>query len=659
MPEGLFADLLIILTASVVVLALFRRARLPSILAYLSVGVAIGPGGLALIDRQHAIENLAEFGIVFLLFMLGLDFALPRLIAMRRIVLGLGVSQVALTTGAFAAGAMLVGLDGQTAFIVAGALALSSTAVVTKELTQRGQLHARHGRLAFGVLLLQDIASVFFLVVIAALAGAGDQPLAALLGKTLLEASALLVGLVAAGKFLLPRLFDEVARARSDELFVLTALVVALLAAAATHVFGLSMALGAFIAGMMLGESHYRHQIEAEIRPFRDILLGLFFVTIGMLLDLGQLTTHWPWVLATAGGMMVFKTALILGAARLMSEPPEAAGRAAVILSQGGEFGFAMLAVATSGQLIGPSISAVLLTAIILSMAVTPMLVSYSQPLAQALTRQRGAAAAEADPDALAAATAELREHVIIVGYGRVGQAVGRLLRREEVPFVAVDRDPTRVQEASTAGEKVVFGDLKQREVLRAVGIDRARLIMISFDQYRETLDLLRQIRSLNADIPVLVRTADDRNLTSLQQAGATEIVPETLEASLMLASHVLTLVGVPVRRVLRNVQEVRRQRYQVLHGYFHGESSRVVDTEGQSLEVIHAVPLPEGAYAVGRAIGETVPPRLGVEVQAIRRDDDTLQDPEPGTRLAAEDIVILRGTSSAIETAEGRLLRG
>lgn len=659
MPEGLFTDLLIILTASVVVLALFRRARLPSILAYLSVGVAIGPGGLALIDRQHAIEGLAEFGIVFLLFMLGLDFALPRLIAMRRIVLGLGVSQVALTTGAFVAGAMLVGLDGQTAFIVAGAMALSSTAVVTKELTQRGQLHARHGRLAFGVLLLQDIASVFFLVVIAALAGAGDQPLAAMLGTTLLEASALLVGLVAAGKFLLPRLFDEVARARSDELFVLTALVVALLAAAATHVFGLSMALGAFIAGMMLGESHYRHQIEAEIRPFRDILLGLFFVTIGMLLDLGQLTAHWPWVLAAAAGMMVFKTALILGAARLMGEPPEAAGRAAVILSQGGEFGFAMLALATSGQLIGSSISAVLLTAIILSMAATPMLVAYSQPLAQRLMRQHGAPVTEADPAALEAATAELREHVIIVGYGRVGQAVGRLLRREEVPFVAVDRDPTRVHEASTAGEQVVFGDLKQREVLRAVGIARARLIMISFDQYRETLDLLRQIRSLNADIPVLVRTADDRNLTSLQQAGATEIVPETLEASLMLASHVLTLVGVPVRRVLRNVQEVRRQRYQVLHGYFHGESSRVVDTEGQSLEVIHAVPLPEGAYAVGRAIGDTVPPRLGVEVQAIRRDDDTLQDPGPDTRLAAEDIVILRGSSSAIETAEGRLLRG
>ncbi|MDY6943446.1 MAG: cation:proton antiporter [Pseudomonadota bacterium] len=660
MEHGFFFELLIILTTSLGVIALFHRFRIPATLGYLSVGVLIGPGGLSLITNQHAIEYLAEFGVVFLLFSLGLEFALPRMIAMRRAVFGMGLTQVLVCTLAFFAAASLIGMRTETSLIIAGAFALSSTAIVTKELTLGRQLHARFGQLAFAVLLLQDLASVFFLVMIPTFALGGDHMLWAM-GWALMKTVALLGILMIVGARILPFIFMEVAKSRSEELFVLAAIVVVLLAGALTHLAGLSMALGAFIAGMMLGESHFRHQIEAEIRPFRDVLLGIFFVTVGMLMDLRVLAEAWYWVILITLGVMVFKTLTITVIGRLLRETWDNSLKTGISLAQGGEFGFAMLAVAASNGLVGPETSAIVLACIILSMTLTPLLIRSNSQLTQILLPRASSSQGgqSVSLGSVEAATAKLNNHVVICGFGRVGQAVGRFLRQEKIPFVAVDSDPIRVQEATLAGENVHYGDSRQGALLRALGLERARMVVIAFDNFPQAQVVLNQIRSIQQEVPVLVRTADDSHWEELREAGATEVVPETLEGSLMLISHVLTMLEVPAYRIRERIREVRSQRYQLLHGYLHGERSRTTDNAGNPVDVIHAVPLAEKAYAVGRTLEELALERTGLYVQALRRRGITWQNPDAQIALEADDILVLLGTAQQIESAENFLLGG
>ncbi|HEX4938004.1 MAG TPA: cation:proton antiporter, partial [Candidatus Kapabacteria bacterium] len=321
MPHGFFLELLILLASSLAVLALCYPLRIPPILGYILVGVLIGPGGLGWISRPESVVQIAEFGVVFLLFSLGLEFALPKMMAMRRLVLGIGAGQVVITLLALWGVAWAMGVPLATGWILAGALALSSTAVVTRELTQNHQLHLRFGQIAVAVLLFQDMASVFFLAILPSLGGQPEQLLPSLLW-TLGKATVLLAGLLILGPRLLPRLFTLVARTRTEELFVLAVLVVILAAAALTQLMGLSMALGAFIAGMLLGESHFRHQIEAEIRPFRDVLLGIFFVAVGMLIHLGPLVAQLHWIILLTASFMVLKWIVVVVLARLLGETP-------------------------------------------------------------------------------------------------------------------------------------------------------------------------------------------------------------------------------------------------------------------------------------------------------------------------------------------------
>lgn len=657
MEHNFFIEILIILTGSLFMVGLFRRLRLPPTLAYLMVGALIGPGALSLISNQQAIEYLAEFGVVFLLFSLGLEFAFPRLMAMRRVVFGLGGGQVVVCTAVFFGVAVGLDMSPASAFIVAGALALSSTAMVTRELARGNQLFMRFGQLAFAVLLFQDLASVFFLALIPVLSMGGDG-IALSIGWTLLKAVALFGLILLIGRYALPLLFLEAARSRSEELFVLAALVVVLVTATLTQYFGLSMALGAFIAGMMLGESHYRHQIEAEIRPFRDVLLGIFFVSIGMLLDLDVLASHWPWVVALTATVMAFKGAIIALIARLLQETAETSLRTGLVMAQGGEFGFALLALAGTNGLIDPTISAIVLASIILSMILTPLIVHFNGRLA------RWALGPEPLPDGTEVTGTihpqpELKNHVIICGFGRVGQAVARFLRQEGIPYVAVDADPRRVQEAALAGEPIRYGDGRQSAILRLLGVERARLAVVAFDDVAQAEVAVRQIRALHTSLPVLVRTTDDTQWEKLREAGATEVVPETLEGSLMLVSHVLTMLGLPPDDIRSRVQEVRSQRYQLLHGYFHGERSRVTDAAGRPLEIIHPVPLSDSAFAVGRTLDELGLEKIGVGVEALRRQGATRQNPPQDETLEADDIIILLGTGEQIERGERALLSG
>lgn len=523
-----FEYILILLGWAVAFVALFRRFHLPPILGYLFVGMIIGPGGLGFIPRLEDLSLLAEFGVVFLMFTIGLEFSLTRLLTMKRALLGLGGIQVLVCTAVALAAGIYFGLNPKTAFVAAGALALSSTAVVAKQLTEQHELHTIHGRLSISILLFQDLAAVLFLIIIPAMAGSGDAPILMPILWALLKGVGVCIALALAGLWLLRPLFHEVARAHSTELFMLAILLVALSAAWITHKLDLSMALGAFLAGLMLGETEFRHQVEIDIRPFRDVLLGLFFITIGALFDLSTFPKHWHWVLLLLAALIALKTLLIMGLTRLVSRvTPAKAFRTGLILAQGGEFGFVVLTVAINNKLIDPEQSQIVVAALVLSIVVTPLLIRYNKNIANWIFKPTTAQPAEdTNPYQLETHTAPLKDHVIICGFGRVGQILTRFLEQENIPSIALDLDPVRISSSSLAGEHAFYGDARRAEVLAAAGLARARMVVISFADEPAALETLQHIRALRLDVPVFVRTRNDSNLKTFQEAGATEVVP-------------------------------------------------------------------------------------------------------------------------------------
>lgn len=567
----MFANLLIILASSLVVIALFRRLKLPPVLGYLCVGLFVGPTALDWINDSPDLPDLAELGVVFLLFSLGLEFSLPKMLKLRRVVFGLGSLQV--LCSALALGGLLYafGMSLNGAFLLGAGLALSSTAIVSKELTSLGEIFSRHGQNAIGVLLFQDVVAVLLLTLVPVFAGSSDQAwywaLPVTLGKTVI----LFLGLLFASRFLLPRLFHEVAASRSAELFVLLALVIVLLTAWLTHLLGLSPALGAFLAGMLLGESHYRHQIEADIRPFRDILLGLFFVSIGMLIDLQLFVHHGFLILGLTLALMLIKGAVVALLVKLRGSDGETAWRSGLALAQGGEFCFALMAQMQSNSLIPADMAAYLMAATFCSMLLTPLLLRAAPLIAASLHRQ---SYEEAELEEIATQNAELQGHVVMCGYGRVGQSIGRFLRSEHKDFVALDYDPDRIEEAAKADSCVHYGDARRGDLLRAVGLDRAQLLVIAVDNTEVAMSVLKEARLITLEVPILVRTRDDSQLTELKAAGATEVVPELLESSLMLASHALILLGLSEKTVQRRVDQVRHDRYHLLEGCFESEDA-------------------------------------------------------------------------------------
>ncbi|WP_068826005.1 monovalent cation:proton antiporter family protein [Pseudomonas sp. BMS12] len=651
----MFTDLLIILACSLLVIALFRRLRLPAVLGYLCVGLLIGPAALNWISPANDLPHLAELGVVFLLFTLGLEFSLPRMLALRRTVFGLGSAQVAFCGAALGATLWLTGIAPLTAVLLGLGLALSSTAIVGKELVSLGEVFSEHGQNAMGVLLFQDLVAVLLLTLVPVLAGSGEEPwywsIPWTLGKTLL----LFCGLLLASRWLLPKLFHEVAQSRSAELFVMLALVIVLLTAWLTHLLGLSMALGAFLAGMLLGESHYRHQIEADIRPFRDILLGLFFVSVGMLIDLRLFAEQGLGIALVTLLLLGIKGGVVALLVRLRGEDGETAWRTGLALAQAGEFFFALVALMRQHELLAPEMAGLLLAAAFCSMALTPLLLRIAPQLA---TRLRRAPGPESQLEDIASRSAELQGHAVICGYGRVGQSIGRFLQREGQEFVALDDDPVRVEEASAGEDNVHFGDSRRRELLEAVGITRARLLVVAVDKTDVALAIVAEARRHCPHLQILVRTRDDSWLAELQAAGASEVVPEVLESSLMLASHALVMLGVPERRVHAHLDEVRRSRYRLLHGYYHGAQANLLDTQGQSRRLLHAVNLPEDAHACGHCAADLDLEELGLEVQAIRREGVDLPM-EALAQLQAGDTVLLSGPLQAIEAGEARLLSG
>ncbi|MBF8292221.1 MAG: potassium efflux system protein [Steroidobacteraceae bacterium] len=642
MEGTILEDVLLLLAATIAVVVGLRRLRMPPIIGFLAVGMTVGPHALGWVATTETTRALAEFGVVFLLFTLGLEFSLPRLIATRGEVFLLGSLQVGATTAAVAAIAMAFDVPLPVAVVLGGAVAMSSTAIVLQQLTQQGELNRTHGRLAFGTLLFQDLAVVPFLALAGVLASADATISTPEISFAVVKAAIALVIVLAAGRWLLRPLFHEIAASGAPELFTFAVLFVAIGAAWSTHAAGLTFALGAFLAGMMLAETEYRYQVEAGIRPFRDTLLGLFFVTIGMQLDVPGLVRHLPAVTAILAGMLLLKTVIVMLAARGFAGQWFKALRTGIVLSEGGEFGFALLTLLLQNRLIGSEITQPVLAAITLSMVLSPFLIRHNKRIAQFVLRESGPAqTALARIDAATQALAA-REHVLLCGYGRVGQNVARVLESQGFEYLAMDLDPSRVRTAREAGDPV-----------------RASAVIVTFADPERSLRIVEAVRRARAFVPLLVRTMDDSQLEELHAAGATEVVPETLEAALTLVSHALLVLDVPMSRVLRTVGEIRRQRYRILRTVFRREGAELIDESHALREELHSVVLPPGAWSVTRTLREIRERGAEVSFTAVRRDGIVGRDPDQDLKLREGDIVVLFGTPEANEHAEAVLLAG
>ena len=571
---------LLYLLAAVLGVAACRVFKLPPMLGYLAVGVIIGPNALALAQNSEGIRHLAEFGVVFLMFVIGLEFNLPKLKSMRRHVFGLGSMQVILTMVCVTVGSMFLAsmapsiwqMRWQTALALSGALAMSSTAIVIKLMVDRLELDSEHGKRVVGVLLFQDLAVVPLLVLIPALGSAPEQMAMSLLLAGI-KAALLLTLLLTGGQRVMHAWLTLVARRQSQELFVLNILLTTLGLAWLTEMAGLSLALGAFVAGMLISETEFKHQVETDIKPFHDVLLGLFFITIGMMLDWRIVWDRWEFVLLLVTVPVAFKFLLIAALTRLSGASEGVSLRTGLYLAQAGEFGFVLLTLGNQNQLILADWFNPVLASMVLSMLATPFIVMNanrwvmkwvnSDWLQQSLQMTQ-----------MAQQSISTEQHVIICGYGRCGQNLARLLKAQNIPYMALDLDPDRVNGALAQGDHVAFGDAARLQSLMAVGLARASAVVVTYLDNASSLRVVALAREHAPKVPVVVRTKDDRDLEKFQAAGATEVVPESVEGSLMLATHALALMGVPMKRVIRMVQAQRQQRYELLREQTFSEES-------------------------------------------------------------------------------------
>ena len=658
---------LLYLIAAVLGVVVCRSLKLQPMLGYLVVGVLIGPNALALAKDTAGVKYLAEFGVVFLMFVIGLEFNLPKLRSMRTLVFGLGLSQVVLTVLVTVLGHFLLvwaytaifqqawQMSWQGSVVLGGALAMSSTAIVVKLMAERLEMESEHGKRVMGVLLFQDLAVVPLLVLIPALGSPPEEMLIAM-GWAGMKAAVLLTVLLVGGQVVMRWWLTLVARRKSEELFMLNLLLVTLGLAYLTEHAGLSLALGAFVAGMLVAETEYKHQVETDIRPFHDVLLGLFFITIGMKLDWRPVLDQWLLVLLLTSAPVVAKFVLVAALARAFKATPGVALRTGLYLAQAGEFGFVLLTLGADHQLVSPAWMSPVLASMVLSMLATPFLIMYSNKIVNRLSANDWLMQSVA-LTSIAKKSIAADRHVIICGYGRSGQNLARLLVPERIPYMALDLDPDRVRQAAAAGQSVVFGDAARLQSLMAAGLARAAAVVITYHDTPSALKILRQVQEHAPKVPVIVRTIDDADIEKLRAAGATEVVPEAIEGSLMLAGHALALVGVPMQRVIRITRDARDARYSLLRGYFHGADDDTVQELDQAR--LQSLTLPEASRRHGQTLDAQALHAVGVSVVSVRRASGAVIPPAPDLVLAVGDTLVLSGLPEPLALAEEKLLRG
>jgi len=637
---------------SVGAVAAFRVFNLPPILGYLLVGAVTGEYALNLIEHNQYLDLMGEVGVVFLLFAIGLEFSIKQLIEMKTTVLGLGGLQVTITTFAIAALLYYFGVSWQGAVIAGGAAALSSTAIVVKQLNEQNEMRTRHGKMSLGILLFQDIAVVPFLVVIPLLAGETASHQDPEFWLHFLKGASIFVLMLIIGHFSLRHLFHLVAKSNSMELFNITVLLIALIAAWVTQSVGLSLALGAFLAGMMLSETEYKHQIEAEVRPFRDILMGIFFITVGTRLNFAILPEVWIHVLMLVAVLIIGKGLIIAALTRLFAADNTVSIRTGVILAQGGEFGFALLTLALSSNLLSAEESQSILAAIVISMIFSPFLIKFNGKISRLFFRDTSLKERYQEAHRFSIAVKEVENHVILCGYGRIGQNLGRFLREQGIEYMALELDAKIIKKAWQRGDKIYYGDATHGEILIAAGLYRARLLVVSTTD-AETSKIITEIaRKKNKDIPILVRTEDDTHMEELLSLGATDVVPETLEATMTVAQRTLKALDVDDEEVYQVIDKVRQEGYSTLKNYFHGEKTDIKLEDHDSHE-LHTVILRDEDYAADKKISDLYLARFSANIISLRRGRFHGDNPANTTELKRGDALIIKAPANKHEEVE------
>ena len=648
-------EILILLFFSILSVAIFRQFNFPSVLGYLLVGMLAGQHALGLINDSDAIEQIAEIGVVFLLFTIGLEVSIPRLIAMRGIVFGIGSAQVIVSTLSTIAIGLWLGLSWQAAFAVGGVLSMSSTAIAVKQLTEQHELHSRHGNIALGVLLFQDLAVVPFLVLIPIFASPGLDSLLVPILLALAKGGFAFAVIYFAGQYLVRPAIRWVASSYSSELFTLFILFISLIAAWLTWQLGLSLAMGAFLAGIMLAETEYQHHVEVEIRPFRDVLMGLFFISVGSQFDWSIIVNEPVAVGVLTVGLMLGKGVAIMLITRWAGFEKGVAIRAGVVLGQGSEFGFALLALALSTGLLEIGLSQPIIAAIVISMAISPMLISRNQAIAARFAREYVSQRRQAEHD-IEAACKELNNHVILSGFGRTGQNLAVFLKRVNIPFIALEVNTELITEAWDAGEPVFFGDSSHPDILRRAGIERAKALVISFPDVASSSQITRSAKQLCAKIPVIVRTRDDRHLENLLESGADEVIPDTVESSIMLAQHTLTRLDLDQALIDEMIADAREGHYARVRAFFH--SSDDVDLDTPDHHHLHSIEILDNYHAEGKAI-ESLKCLPKINIVALKRNGVRSDKPLLDVELKKGDVLIIEGAPEDIQSAEIEVMSG
>ena len=658
MLESIELIIILLLVCSVVFLTVFKYLKLSATIAYFAVGILLGPSGVGILYDSDSIRHFVEFGIVFLMFSIGLEFSLPKLNSMRGILFGLGGAQVFITLATTFFVSRLFGLDLAMAFVIGSALTMSSTAIVSKILIERIDLNSRHGRLSIGILLFQDIAVIPILILLPALSSPAID-INNLFIPIFLKIAVLLSILFWLGKPIINFWFGLVAQQKSRELFVLNVLMVTMFFAYLTHLAGLSYALGAFLAGMLISETRYRYQVESDIASFRDILLGLFFISVGMMLNL-NIFIEYLWIIITIFiGYSLFKATLIALLTKVFKYEFGVGIRTGIILGQAGEFSFVILALAKEQNIIGGDILQIILSVCLLSMICAPFLIPYNGRIARFLSKSY-IKNSQKNIDKINDIGHDLSDHVILCGYGRSGQFLGRFLKEEHIPFIAIDMDLNRVNDASNAGELVMYGDASRRVVLNAAGIKNCKAVIITYADDRASSKVLTVVRETYLDLPVIVRTADESSIALLQKEGATEVVPEVLEGSLMLGSHALMVLGIPLGRIVKKTRSFRSERYSMFRGYFKGSTDISDDFSGQEQLELHSIEVRRNPLLMGSKLENVRFEDFNIQIQYLRRPNMLENiDPRPDIILDDGDILVILGLQQNINHFEKYISSG
>ncbi len=660
MPLNTLEIILCILLFALVVTSIFRRLRLSVILGYLLAGALVGPNGFALAHSSHAVQGLAEFGIVFLMFTIGLEFSLPQLFALRFPVFVIGTLQVILTIAITTTIGIFLGMTKLSALAVGSIVAMSSTAIVIKQLGDQAELYSSHGLDAMGILLLQDLAVIPIIILIAGLATTQHHGLPTVLVYALFKGIFAITFIFVLGRWLLRPLFHIISKTRTAELFTLTVLLVTLTSAWLTNLLGLSYALGAFLAGIMLAETEFRHQIKVEIRPFRDILLGLFFMSIGMLVDISAWHQTWRWIALLVLALVIGKMALITIISRLTHRDLSVAMRTGIVLAQGGEFGFAILTLALTHSILPPDYGQVVLAGLLISIAVSPILIHYNKQIAAVFYPPKTEPPEGDSPETISSLTKKLDQHIIICGYGRVGQHIARVLDKIKFPYVCLDLDSELVRYAAMAGEDVIYGDSTHPHILQAVGLNHAKAIVISFNDLRSAIIILNMLHKTHPDLPKLVRCTDEFELKQLKNCGATHIIAEIFEASIAFSDYLLNLIGMPESKISQIMEDVRSKDYDLLQRIFSSSNVTRMDSDASLHKKLRPILLVKGSYAIGKKIKMLDLRETGVEIVAVRRGEKKfIKLLQSNIKLKQDDILVLYGLPFDIEEAEKRILEG